>query len=108
MEEYSQGPITTPLGEPVTVRTDRYARGGLAVELFGADDEPYTVVSVNVEGVSLADDEFVFKTYSENAGLLEVMLEAGVIETVGRSVEVGMAGPQPICRLNPAARTKAE
>jgi hypothetical protein len=75
---------------------DRYAIGaGLAVQLFEEDDEcPFAVASINVEGVALAEDEFVCKTYSENEGLLEAMLLSGVVECTGRSVDQG-----PVCRL---------
>jgi len=81
------------------VQTDRYTfGGGLVVDLIDETGEPYARVSINF-GSRLADDEFVFKTYSENDGLLEAMLAAGVVETTGRFVAVGMAGDQPICRL---------
>ena len=90
----------THLGNQVTVsiHTERYSfGGGLAVQLIGRCEE-YATVSVNA-GSRLADDEFVFKTYSENEGLLEGLLAAGVVETTERFVELGFAGPQPICRL---------
>lgn len=80
----------------LSIRTERYVHGGgLAVELFDVEArEPYAMVSVNVPGVVLADDEFVFKTYSENEGLLEAMLESDVVELTGRHADIG-----PICRL---------
>jgi hypothetical protein len=97
MEELSDVLVITPTGAKVTVRTDHYAHGGgLAVELYCEDGEPYATVSINVPGVPLSADEFVFKTYSENEGLLEAMLDAGVVELAGRSV-----GLEPICRLRP-------
>jgi hypothetical protein len=84
----------------LSVLTGRYKFGdGLVVDLLEETGEPYATVSVNIEGVRLADGEFVFKTYSENDGLLEAMLAAGIVETTGRFVAVGMAGDQPICRL---------
>ena len=83
----------------LSVETDLYTcGGGRAVDVIEETGEPYARVSINC-GVRLADDEFVFKTYSENDGLLEAMLAAKIIETTGRSVGVGLAGPQPICRL---------
>ena len=83
----------------LSVETDLYTfGGGHVVDLIDDTGEPYARVSINC-GVPLADDEFVFKTYSENDGLIEAMLAAGVVETTGRSVDVGLAGPQPICRL---------
>jgi hypothetical protein len=80
----------------ILVQRDRYSFGGnLAVLLFEEETgEPFATASVNVEGIELADDEFVFKTYSENEGLLEAMLEAGIVAMTGRSADVG-----PICRL---------
>lgn len=85
----------------LSVKTDRYRHGGgLVVEVIDEEDGmPYATVSVNLGISSLADDEFVFKTYSENEGLLEAMLAAGIVERTERTVEVGMAGAQPICRL---------
>jgi len=94
--------ISDIAGEPrsVFVSTDAYAHGGLAVQLMDVlDGEPYTTVSVCVRGVRLADDEFIFKTYSENEGLLESMLKTGIVEETGRSVELEFGEPQPICRL---------
>lgn len=79
----------------LSLRTGQYRYGGgLALQLLCEDREPYATVSVNVEGVPLAVDEFIFKTYSENEGLLEGMLDAGVVELTGRTAEIG-----PICRL---------
>lgn len=84
----------------VSVSVDEYAHGGLAVQLMDVlDGVPYSTVSVCVRGVQLADDEFIFKTYSENEGLLESMLKAGVVEETGRLVELAFGDPQPICRL---------
>ena len=84
----------------LSVELDEYRSGGLAVQLLEEPSQEYfTTVSVNVEGLNISDDEFVFKTYSENEGLFEAMLAAGIVEPTGRSVSLGFAGPQPICRL---------
>ena len=103
MDEKLQTVTIIHAGRPVTVsvHTDRYMYGGrLVVQLVDeADGQDYATVSVNGGMVSLADDEFVFKTYSENEGLLEGLVAAGVVETTERFVELGFAGPQPICRL---------
>ena len=84
------------------VRADRYGHGGgLAVQLFDSeDDTPFATLSVNVEVTAfLQEDEFIFKTYSENAPFLQPMLKQGFVEMTGLHVDVGMAGPQPVCRL---------
>lgn len=85
----------------VTIRLERYQGGGLAVQLMDPTEEgmDYATVSINL-GVPLQDDEFVFKTYSENEGLLEALVDARVVEMTGRFAEVGgFVGRQPICRL---------
>jgi hypothetical protein len=98
MENQPRVVTITHFGRTVTVsiQTDQYTHGGgLAVRLIDeADGEDYATVSVNVEGVTLEDDEFVAKTYTENEGLLEELLAAGVVELTGRSCDVG-----PVCRL---------
>ena len=84
----------------VFVSVDQYAHGGIAVRLKDVvDGEQYATVSIHVDGVRLAADEFVFKTYSENEGLLESMLNAGFVEATGRSVQLSFGEPQPIYRL---------
>jgi hypothetical protein len=84
----------------LSVKASRSLCCGLAVFLEDVEDgEPYATASMRVPGLRLADDEFVFKTYSENDGLLEAMIAAGIVETTGRFIGVGMAGDQPICRL---------
>ena len=81
------------------IETGRYRHGGgIAVKLI-ADGEDYAMLSVNFPSVDLAADEFLFKTYSENDGLLEAMLAAGVIAVIG--TEDTAAGPMPVCRLLP-------
>jgi len=80
----------------VTLATGRYAHGGrLAVLLTDASDgEDYATLSINKDGLDLADDEFLFKTYSENEGLLEELIRVGAVEHTGRMTDLG-----PICRL---------
>lgn len=80
----------------VTLEAVRYHHGGrLAVQMnLAYDGEPYTTLSINKPGLDLADDEFLFKTYSENEGLLEELLRVGAVELTGRTTDLG-----PICRL---------
>lgn len=81
------------------IETDRYTYGGgIAVKLI-ADGEDYAMLSVNIPSVDLGADEFLFKTYSENEGLLEAMLAASVITVIG--TEHTATGPMPVCRLLP-------
>jgi hypothetical protein len=77
----------------------RYQNGNLAVQLNLDDGEPYATLSVNT-GLTLADNEFVAKTYSENEGLVEQFIESGHFVPVSISAPVsGFVPSQPILKL---------
>lgn len=82
-------------------RVGEYLHGGnTAVQIVSAESgEEYAAISVNVPGVQLPSGEFVFKSYSENEGLLPELLAASLVEVTGRVIDVGMAGPQLVCWL---------
>lgn len=82
-----------------SIETGRYRHGGRMSVLLIVNGEDYAMLSVNIPSVDLAANEFLFKTYSENEGLLEAMLAAGVIAVIGP--EHTAAGPMPVCRLLP-------
>ncbi len=46
----------------------------------------------------MAADEVAIKTYSEGEGMLEALLEAGVVEDTGRKAWAGRM-QVPICRV---------
>lgn len=88
--------IHHPEPKIVTLCTARYVLGPLAVELWH-EGEPYTVLSICLPELSLADDEFAFKTYSENQSLYQQLLEHGIIQCL--RFESSSIGSVPICRL---------
>lgn len=96
----TQSVVIHHVGKARVLRIDTklYANGRLAVELYEGR-EPYAMLSMVVSGVDLEIGEFVAKTYSENEGLLEALVEAGAIRVV-RRVEHPL-GVLPICRLIP-------
>ena len=73
-----------------------YPTGNLAVQLV-ADGEDYATLSVNMQDVTLAASEFLFKTYSENDGLLEAMIAAGTVVVI--RIEDTAAGSLPVCQV---------
>ena len=76
MNPPSIGSVQTPYGL-ASIHVGRYPVGGaLFVELYTADDEmpePLAMLSCNLapSGVTLADDEFCVKSWSENEPLIE-------------------------------------
>lgn len=91
--------FTIQLGGPhrLEIHTDRYANNNRLAVFALEEGEPFATLSVNVREESMTDEEFAFKTYSENEGLFEQFLAAGAIVFTGRFTH----GPLglPICRL---------
>ena len=61
-------------------------------------EAPYAVATVNVEHADLAEDEVVIKDYSENEGILPLLIKAGIIAKPHDKVTLGYATGQ-ICQL---------
>jgi len=71
----------------------------VALELSDATDgETIAIATINVPEVALAPDEVIIKDYSENAGMLDCLLKAGIVEKSGRTVKHGYT-ESPICIL---------
>jgi hypothetical protein len=100
---HTLGTVETPYGR-AEVKVTRYPAGGaLAVFLECEDGEPLATFSVNLgpQGVQTAPDEFCAKTYSENADLVQPLLDSGWFEVTERSVASGFT-QAPIWRLRDA------
>lgn len=81
---------------------NRYVNGDtVSISLVDAvDREPVAHATVNIPGLDF--DEVAIKDYSENIGMLEALLNAGVIETPHREVNFGFV-IIPIARLSEEA-----
>lgn len=77
----------------------RYANNGrLAIQLFDEfSGERIAVATTNIEG-ELPDGFVALKVWSENAGMLEAMMEAGIVGKPEGYVQCGFA-TAPVCRV---------
>ena len=87
-------------GCKLSVVFEEYADNGRkAITLIDQEDGmPFCTATINVPEIPLQDDEVIIKNYSENAGILELLEEAGYIQDTGDIVYVGMAEAN-ICKL---------
>lgn len=76
----------------------QYGNGRTAIELDEeATGEPMATATVNVPDYPLAPNEVVIKNYSENEGMLDVLIKAGIVsEPKGNAIR-GLS--TPICDL---------
>jgi hypothetical protein len=67
-----------------------YSNGRMAIQLSDINDEsPIATATINVPELHLEDREVVIKDYSENEGLLDCLVENGVVIKTGRQVQLG-------------------
>lgn len=89
---FSQEPVALYLSRKTYPRNNN-----VRLELIDAVDHcPYMVATVWMEG--LAKDEVAIKNYSENTGVLDLLLNEGVVEAPHRYESSGFV-KIPVCRL---------
>jgi len=77
----------------------KYANDRIAIQLFDVEDNSsVATASINLPDIKLEKDEVIIKDYSENKGLLQVLLDAGIVEKTGKSANVGFVTVE-ICKL---------
>lgn len=74
------------------VEKQQYHQGGVdRIGLLLKDihtGEPVAVATVNIPEISLAPGEVIVKDYSENEGMLDTLVAAGVVSTPSRAVQL--------------------
>jgi hypothetical protein len=86
-------------GWSALVAQNRYQNGRVRLDLQDPETgEPLATASVNLPEVKLAEDEVAIKCHSENAGILETLTAAGVVEPPKRWVESAHV-KIPVCKL---------
>lgn len=60
---------------------------------------PMATATTCIPGYPFASNETAIKDYSENAGILDVLIEAGFVQKTGKTVRSGFAD-LPVVRIN--------
>lgn len=99
-------PTTT--GKTVTIKNtetecvvfkSRYTNDRPALILIEAESgEQYCVASVNLPDDDIRDGEIAIKDYSENAGVLDALIDGGVVSEPIGYISSGFVDV-PVCRL---------
>lgn len=83
-----------------TIEYNTYANGGTVIQLYADYGEGYLepsyTASVWIPGIN--EGEVAIKDYSENQGILEALVDAGIVEEPHRYEFSGMA-LIPVCKL---------
>lgn len=74
----------------VEIVPKKYGNNRLALLMVDAlNKEPVTTVTVNIPEAPLNDDEIIVKSYSENEGMLEYLVENDLVEDTGKFIPTG-------------------
>lgn len=85
-------------GENCGVYIGRYANGQTLLTLSCEDCLPMATASVSIPEYSHGCGRVFIKNWSENQGILEALVEAGIVEDTGEKVPTGFAEAH-VCRL---------
>jgi len=91
-------PKLTWAGRKCTVAYPRYQNNRIAIELVTARQESWAVASVNLPNERMEETEVAIKDYSDNEGMLDALIAAGVVQAPHRFADSGYVRI-PICRL---------
>lgn len=83
---------------PLELVRRQYANGRVCLQAYTLDGEPYLTATVNVPDVDLEDGQVVIKDYSENAGVLKALVDAGIVDLPDGIVSLGYVCGW-VCRL---------
>lgn len=76
-----------------------YSNGRPAIELVNQKtNEPILAATINLPLVSLSDKEVIIKNYSENEGILDVLIYSNIISEPIKYIETGLV-LSPVCRI---------
>jgi len=68
----------------------QYYNQRIAIELVEiGTDEPVAYATVNIPEIDLKQSEIILKTYSENEGMLECLVDAGIVSKPIKWIEGG-------------------
>ncbi len=71
-------------GYTCIVRKREYGNGRIALCLEDAyNGQPVATATINLPNEALQEGETIIKDYSENAGILDCLIEAGIVKPTG-------------------------
>lgn len=80
------------------VKTQYFNQRTLIILLDSETLNPITKASVNLYDEPLNSDQVFIKNWSENEGILDVLVNAGIVEHTGKKVKTGFVEAD-LCRV---------
>jgi hypothetical protein len=86
-------------GYTLNLNMAKYGNGQTAIRLIDTEDGMlFAIASVSLVNHHLSTDEVAIKDYSENEGILQSLIDSGIVEKPHRNIQSGFV-TIPICKL---------
>ena len=82
------------------IKIRKYQNNQPALQLVSPSGELLLNATVNIPEIHLTPQYVIIKDYSENSGILDILIEKKIIELAGQAVISGFV-KMPICKLLP-------
>lgn len=92
----------THAGARVNVQLAEYENGRTAIRLLTQDGGAYATASVNLIDEPIQEGEVAVKNWSENEGILEALIEGGIVFPPHRQIRSSFVDVS-VCRFTPKA-----
>lgn len=90
VRDFVEGKVVNFNNNKCFIKVRPYNSGRLFMSLIDSEDG-YAVcrVTLDIDAIPIMDDMIIVKSYSENEGLYEALLESDIIKKAERKFEVG-------------------
>lgn len=95
----SKNELTTLLGTDVRIQVREYENGRPALIAFeDSTGEPFVNITVNVPEAPIPEGTAFIKTWSENHGILQELIDNGIVSSPMGEVALGYVSA-PLCKV---------
>lgn len=78
----------------------KYENRRVALQLIDSHDfQPIAKCTINIPELKLKKNQIVIKNYAENEGMLDSLVNAGVVRPLGYDAEMPFGSSAPVCEL---------
>ena len=93
---------TKYIDQPAIIYAAKYINGNTALMAVSPEGEDLLKLTANLDTQNLPREKVIIKSYSENEGVFQCLIEQGVIATCGYMVNSGYV-QLPVCTLTARA-----
>lgn len=95
---FKLNPIYINRREKYHLHIEEYENGNIALLLLDDQNLPYMKCTVNYENYKLEDDQVLIKNWSENKGILDILIKNNIVKYI-KKVKVSQFVEADLCEF---------